>query len=124
MAIAAVAHHFVSIGANRTSHIWSRHSTESHSRKQQGPPGFDGNTNTTCDSIREAVIKKGEQDAVSLLTPPHWGLAGRLAGSRALRGPAPGPVLQLWPELSQRRCTEGEDTGTGPQTPGRDLQVM
>lgn len=37
----------------------SRHSTESHSHRQQGPRGSDGNTNTTCDSIKEVVIKRG-----------------------------------------------------------------
>lgn len=43
----------------------SCHSTESHSHKQQGPRGSDGNTNTTCDSIKEVVIKTGEQRAVA-----------------------------------------------------------
>lgn len=61
----------------QTEHLTfqSCHSTESHSHKQQGPRGFDGNTNTTCDSIKEAVIKKGEQHAVSPITSSHWGLA-------------------------------------------------
>ena len=68
------ARHFVKIGTNRISHVWSCHSMESHSCKQQGPHGFDGNTNTTCDSIKEAVIKKGEQHAVSPILSSLWGL--------------------------------------------------
>ena len=47
---------------------------ESHSHKRQGPHGFDGNTNTTCGSIKEAVIKQGEQHAVSPILSSHWGL--------------------------------------------------
>lgn len=47
---------------------------ESHSHKRQGPHGFDGNTNTTCGSIKEEVIKQGEQHAVSPILSSHWGL--------------------------------------------------
>lgn len=64
-------------------------STESHSHRQQGPPGSDGNTNTTYDSIKEVVIKTGEQRAVasrmesSHRSPGIWDM--RL-GSRACPG--------------------------------------
>lgn len=92
--------HFVKIGTNRTSHIWSCHSTESHSCKQQGPHGFDDNTNTTCDSIKEAVIKKGEQHAVSPIISSHWGLALLTSGIQGTRGTCPGacaPALSSLP---------------------------
>lgn len=71
---AAETHHLVKIQTEYLT-FWSCHSTESHSHKQQGPRGFDGNTNTTCDSIKEALIKKGEQRAVSPIISSHWGLA-------------------------------------------------
>lgn len=93
--------HFVKIGTNRTSHIWSCHSTESHSRKQQGPRGFDGNTNTTCDSIKEAVIKKEEQHAVSPIVSSYWGLALLTSGIQGRERSAPGSVLQPCPRVSQ-----------------------
>lgn len=65
----ANAQHFARIATNRAGvmalEFHSCHSTESHSHKQQGPRGSDGNTNTTYDSIKEVVIKMGEQCAVA-----------------------------------------------------------